>query len=682
MTNRFIVTCGLLMTSLSIWCSAQALVLTNGGAFMPYAVFRALPLGTVLPDGWLKGLLVKEANGFTGHQPEFCYPFNEKYWAGQEIGQDNLYPGGGRFWYSWEQSAYWIVGAYRCGKLIDDARLMQRAMTPITYTMANPKDGWFLGPQKLLDQQNSEPGRWPDCIFFRALMACSEGTNDPSILAAMQKHYLSDASTYQVGPFGTDDIQRDRTAIESILYCYGRTGNVNMLNKAKAVWAGVSQASIKHLTADRRLSEHGVSYAEASKLGAILYLYTGDTNYLYVSTRMLDNVFKYHMLVSGTPSTAESFNETAEINGHEVCDIYEFNRSMGYLLMATGNGDYADRIERALFNAGMGAVRKDWSGCQYFSYPNQAVISRTSNMSPGYEGVAAMAYGPNADHRAGTNGANSAVTSCCHGNVANLVPDYAERMWMDDRKGGLAAVLYGPCHVVAPAGVAGTMVGISEETDYPFSEHITFTVSTPAPVTFPLYLRIPAWCAAPSLTVNGASVAIPPLHSGFVAVRRTFRNADKVVLFLPMPLNKSMWPNDAIAIERGPVVYSVKLAEAWQSYVGLTNTTSTAFPMWTATTTSHWNYALVIRTNVPLDKQVQINTGAAGGDPWSRPPISLTMQARQVTNWTFQSYKGGGSYTPRIPSSQTLSTNMEQIVLVPYGATCLRMTVLPWVAGR
>jgi len=668
----------------------------NDNLFMPYAAFRALPLGMVLPDGWLKGMLLKEANGFTGHQTEFCFPFNRNYWAGQERAQNEESVNGGIWWYPWEQMGYWVSGAYRCAKLIGDDRLMQLATRPIHYTLQHPINGWFLGPQKLYTQYTPteynppwdyphsyeffRPGRWPECVFFRALMSFSEGNNDPSVITAMQKHYLADsACAYKDGPFGDENFSRERTAIESILYCYGRIGDVRLLNKAKDIWSHVTQSTINNLTDDRSHAEHGVSYAEASKIAAILYLYTGDTTYRWISTRMMDNVFTYHMLVSGTPSTTEDLSDITEINGHETCDIYEFNRSMGYLLMATGKGTYADRIERALFNAGMGDVRKDWSGCQYLSFPNQALASKDS-ANIGAVGTGVMLYGPNADHRP----ILQFVTSCCHGNISNLLPEYAEHMWMDDGKGGLAAVLYGPCHVNTLVGPSATMVGITEETDYPFGETITFTISLPESVNFPLYLRIPEWCTDPLLTVNGLAIDITQLNNGFFTLQRTLNNGDKIALTLPMPLKKSTWPNDGVALERGPLVFSLKIEENWQSFFeDLPETTSPAFPMWAATPASPWNYALVMDPALPLDKQVQVETVTVGDDPWSHSPISLKIQARQVNGWAFDQ-DGTRIYTPPLPDHSTLKAKLgtqQEIVMVPYGSTCLRMTVLPFVTG-
>ena len=146
-----------------------------------------------------------------------------------------------------------------------------------------------------------------------------------------------------------------------------------MLDKAQEIWSRVPASDLQDLTADQPSKMHGVTFAELSKLVALLYIYTGDQEQRDVSLAAMKRVFKYHMLSDGAPSTTENLHETGALNGHETCDIVEFNLSWSYCLMATGDGGFGDRIERALFNARMGAIRKDWSGFQYISAPTKSI---------------------------------------------------------------------------------------------------------------------------------------------------------------------------------------------------------------------------------------------------------------------------------------------------------------------
>jgi hypothetical protein len=64
------------------------------------------------------------------------------------------------------------------------------------------------------------------------------------------------------------------------------------------------------------------------------------------------------------------------------------------MTMATGDGLWGDRVERACFNAGMGAVKKDWKGAQYFSCPNQFLATQNSDHNAMNLGHQMMSYSP------------------------------------------------------------------------------------------------------------------------------------------------------------------------------------------------------------------------------------------------------------------------------------------------
>jgi uncharacterized protein len=644
---------------------------------MPHAVFRELQLGSVLPEGWLHQELNKQANGITGHQPDFCFPFDRHYWDSNERGQDQESRNGGIFWYPWEQMGYWTDGAYRCAKLIDDRRLRLLSMEPIRYTVDHPVDGWFLGPRKLFDiSAADDPGRWPQAVFFRALAAAAEGENAPDILNAMCRHYLRDTkSDYQHGPYGP----RDRVNIESMLWCYAHSGEQRLLDKAQDVWSRVPPADLAQMIEDKPSRKHGVTFAEVSKLAALLYMYTGDARQLEISEAATRRVFKYHMLVDGTPSTTEGLRGTGQLDGHETCDVVEFNLTWGYLAMATGAGEYADRIERALFNAGMGSVRKDWSGLQYISCPNQVHIARNS-CQPGHKGTAAALYGPSSDHRP----EYPFITACCAGNISRMLPTYVQRMWMSAGDGGLAALLYGPSRVLTTVGKQRQPIEIIEETSYPFSEEMSFRIRSARPVEFPLHLRVPAWCKQPKLSVNGRREILPPINNGFVVLHRNYAGGDVIRLELPMKAELGHSTDGGIHLERGPLVYCLRPKENWTSIaMPEFEITSPEFPMWAAAAGSPWNFALVIDPELPLDSQVRVNKAPAGAAPWETPPISLSVSARRVTGWDLLHPKGDDPnwfLTPPLPPPESPLGPEERVNLVPVGSSHLRLTVFPQAA--
>jgi hypothetical protein len=376
------------------------------------------------------------------------------------------------------------------------------------------------------------------------------------------------------------------------------------------------------------------------------------------------------MLVDGVPSTSEWFRTRTSLDSHETCNIVDHTWGWGYMLQATGDGLWGDRIERACFNAGPGAIRNDWKSLQYFSCPNQFVATEKSDHNVMEHGGYMMAYQPNPGRR----------TACCGGNVHRLYPNYVSRMWMRSANGGLAATLYGPSTVRTTVGLERTPVEIVQTTDYPFRDTIGLRFVGQHEARFALSLRIPAWCSHPQLRMNGKPVALSP-RNGFVTLDGLFRPGDALTLTLPMELTRTAWPYGGVALERGPLVFSLPIQAEWSTFT-VPDYSTAAFPGYNATPASLWNYALALNSDA-LESQVKVGqtTGELADDPWSHPPVTLTVTARKVEDYTLQDFTNQDDqlFTPPLPDLTFAKVNpeSEKITLVPYGSTDLRVTIFP-----
>ena len=628
-----------------------------------YAAFDELAPGSVKPEGWLRVYMQKQVAQLGSQLPDVSWPFTSPYWNGEEEGES---------WWPWEQKAYWIDGATRLAIVMDDDALMDRALKSINFTLGHPAPNGYLGPM-LFENPNEDFHRWPQNVFFRSLMATAEAKTDGSldIVDAMRKHYLSDPADYGVPT-------RNVTNIEEMLWLYEQSGDARLLAKAEKAWQEYlkkasdpdhGDLSLLRVYANTPINAHGVTYAETSKLPAILYTHTGNQEYLRFALAAQRRIFDHHMLVDGIPSTSEWFRTRTSLDSHETCDITDHTWSWGYLMMATGDGVWGDRIERACFNAAPGAIKSDWKALQYFSCPNQFLATMDSDHNVMEHGGYMMAYQPNPGQR----------TACCGGNVHRFLPNYVIRMWMRDQDGGLVATLYGPSKLNTVAGPDRTPIEIVQTTDYPFEERINFTFNSKQAVTFPLTLRIPAWCSEPKLAINGVTVKSPAVNKGFVTVRRRFKPGDKITLSLPMRVAVSRWPESGIAVEHGPLVYSLPIRETWTPVVEPKYTTP-EFPAWNAMPASAWNYGLLLE-QADLDGQIKIQRQAMTDDPWNRPPITLSVPAKQIEGWELLANpdKPEQKFTPPLPDLSVAKGNetTESIALIPYGATKLRVTIFP-----
>lgn len=644
---------------------------------LAHAALRPLPPGAVEPKGWLRSWLQKQAAQLGSQLPDVSWPFTGAYWHGEESVDGATTD----TWWPWEQKAYWLDGATRLAIVLKDEQLMATVRQSLDYTLSHARDDGYLGPENFR-KPKGDFHRWPQNVLFRGMAALADARSIPGspetadVAEALRRHFLGDTANYS-------SPTRNVTNIEAMIWCYGRTGDPRLLRMAEDAWKGYEKTvasdpghgdlGAMRVFAATPINAHGVTYAETAKLPVILYLATGKREYLEFAYAAERRIFDHHMLVDGIPSTTEWYRTTTSLDSHETCDISDHTWSWGYMLMATGDTVWADRIERACFNAAPGAVRNDWKALQYFSCPNQFLATLNSDHNVMAHGGRMMAYQPNPGQR----------TACCGGNVHRILPNFAIRMWMKTSDNGLAAVLYGPSCVQATAGAENQPVSIIQSTHYPFEEDIRFRIETEKPVVFPLLLRVPGWCAAPRVTINGAKVEIARNADGFLRIKRTFKPGDRITLTLPMRARVTNWPQEGVAIEHGPLVYTLPIQANWTSKVEPKYTTSD-FPSWEATPTSPWNYGLDLDPAKPeaaLEFRRKPLTEDEALDPWVKPPTTISVPARLIAGWDLQPNPNNPDqkFTPPLPDVSARRTvgPMMRITLVPYGATALRLTIFP-----
>jgi len=661
----------------------------------PFAELRALPPGAIRPEGWLKLHMEGQAR-LTSALADISYPFfSGTFWEGEENSPA---------WFTWEQKAYWVDGATRLALTLGDDNLLAKARASLDYTLNHPSKNGFLGPNFLeFGQDTGGINRWPNTVLNRGYMALADAQPSPEnvdsarIVEALQAHYLRDKADYTAA-------SRNITNVEVMLWCYGRSGDKRMLDLAQNTWdkytedAEAEYQAAAHLpaggaTGRRRFSRHadlapsrvfsntpaqshGVSYSEISKQPAILYLYTGNEDYRKFAVAAQKRVFDYHMLIDGIPSSSEGYAGTTALDEHETCDITDHAWNWTYALQATGDGQYGDAIERACFNAHPGVTKPDWTGIQYFGSPNQVLANL--NCDHGTErwfGSRRMAYQPNP----------AQLIGCCGGNKHRFVPNYLMNMWMQTKDNGLAATLYGPSSVTATVGSAKQKVQIKQKTNYPFEEQIRFEMKIDRPVSFPFALRIPSWCDAPRIEVNGVGIGSVRPQNGFAVVRRVFKSGDVVVLSLPMKVKATEWPENGIGVERGPLVYALPIETTWTS-VAEAAYSSEDFPTWEANPAGKWNYGLALDPT-KVSSQVEVAQRPFGQNlensswPWLDASVALTVPARKLEGWDYETNpkEPHQRFTPHLPPKEKIDQGspIERITLVPFGATQLRVSIFP-----
>ena len=631
-----------------------------------YAKLEEVPVSRLKVEGWMLEYLKLQKDGLTGHLEVAGYPFDRIGWDRSAVDtSDSGNPG----WWVYEQTAYWLDGKERVGRLLSDKKLCGDVSKSIEYTISNRDADGYMGP-KFLKEANGW-NRWPHVVFFRALMARYQATGDKQIIDVMTEHYLNNHHDYSHF--------RDVINVEIMLWLYLQNGNKKLLELAENSFAEYNvrcnddNCQKSHLS-NKKPYAHGVSYNEFAKLGAILYICTGKKDYLRPTLKAYKKIDRYHMLPDGLHCSNEFLLNNDVMQTHETCNVTDYTWALGYVLMATGKAEYADKIERCVLNAGIGSVTEDFKALQYFSGVNQLIADKCSNHNDFFKGDGWMSYRPNPG------------TECCAGNVNRFFPIYCSRMYL--KKGrSLSAVFYGESSIKFGG------LKIEQHTDYPFEDTVRFVFSTDNIRTLDFRMRIPGWCNNPNISVNGESVNFD-IKNGFAILKRSWADGDVVTLHLPAQLKTVDYGKNGIFVERGPLLFTYGMKG--ERKIDKEDKKSTSdFPAYNIYPDKKWNYAF-------LQGEMSLQYRPQSLIPWSidTAPMVVTVSAKEVKNWTLlhtdkvravknlyklpwarELKKGDFVFTPPIPSEEFIEKNglgeEEKITLVPYACAKLRLTVFP-----
>lgn len=609
---------------------------------LPQRAFTPLPLGTVLPLGWLREQLMIQKNGLAGNLEE-VWPL---------VGPDSGWLGGSGE--SWEIGPYYLDGLVPMAFLLNDNDLKKKAAKWIEWTMSHVgEDGW-LGPKT-----DNEDKWWPRAVMLKVLAQYAEATGDQRIDGVMATYFMHLFKRLPDDPLKVWAKFRWGEYLMSLIWlCQRRACPVFeklalTLREQGFNWTDhFTYFKIENtVSAMPSLASHVVNHAMAVKYPAIWSLFSGakeDRQATDIAMTMLD---RFHGQATGVFTGDEHLAGKNPSRGTELCAVVEYMYSLEMLMSFFGEPSWGDRLESICYNALPAAFTSDMWAHQYDQQANQVLC--TIDKRPWTNSAEANIFGLEPHYR------------CCTANFGQGWPKFIANMWMGVPSGGLAAVALGPSTVTCDIG--GASVTVEEKTDYPFAGTVEFEVKASRPATFPLMIRIPAWAEGAVLSVEKESPR--PVKAGsFATVSRTWRR-ETVTLTLPMKVRTTHGYNDSVSLHRGPLTLALRIDSEWKSIRGKKPALD-----YEVTPKSAWNYALVIDPADP-SKNLSIEEKGVKMPCFSedKAPLVATAKARELSSWGLES----ASAAPPPQSPVKTSAKATDVTLIPYGSAKLRITEFP-----
>ena len=629
-------------------------------AFRPGA-FQSLPLGAIRPTGWLRRQLLIQANGLSGHLEEF--------WP--DLGPNSAWLGGSGE--GWERGPYYLDGLLPLAYELDDAVLKARAQKWVDWALQSQRPDGAIGPVKNQDW-------WPNMLVLKSLMQYQQATNDQRVVPFMTKYFAYQSRQLDQRPLHEWATYRWAEELLPIRWLYAKTNDPQLLTLAGQLarqgfnWQqGFAQFPFLQPTTsaslgldgghntDLALQAHGVNNAMALKMPALWGMTGGteaDRQSIYQQLKMLD---QYHGLPNGMFSSDEHLAGHNPSQGTELCTVVEAQFSYEELLALLGDPAFGDRLEKITFNALPATFDPTMWAHQYDQQPNQVLVSQ-------------------AKRQWSTNGNEANLFGlephfgCCTANLHQGWPKFASHLWLASSDGGLVAAAYAPNRLTTTVRGQHTVI-IREETEYPFRETIRLVVEKAAPLAFALRLRIPAWATASVVTVNGKALAKAPQAGTFYELNQAWKAGDVVELRLPMAVRVEPGYQQSVSVERGPLVYGLKLGEQWSK---LRDRPSQADDYEVQATTP-WNYGLLLPKGTSAAAAFQVKELPTSGVLFSPEgaPIELHVQGVRLPEWQLAENSAGP--LPLSPVAEPAGAQAETLTLIPYGSTKLRITSFPVV---
>lgn len=259
--------------------------------------------------------------------------------------------------------------------------------------------------------------------------------------------------------------------------------------------------------------------------------------------RLWDNLVEQKMYITGgigDEASHEGFthnyhlpHRTAYAETCAACAVVFWAQRM---LHTTGNGTYADVLERELYNGALVGMSLDGTA---FSYANPLEDFGTYQRSAWFD------------------------CACCPPNFARLFAALGRSVAMVSESQFCVLI---PCAFTATTVLGGNSVTLNITGNYAVDGKMSLTVQCESPTEFELRVRIPDWSQEATVDAEDRIGAFD-FEDGFAILKRTWSNGDSISIdFAPQVLFRAGHPKNLdtagrVAVCRGPFIFCAEAVD-------------------------------------------------------------------------------------------------------------------------
>jgi uncharacterized protein len=332
---------------------------------------------------------------------------------------------------------------------------------------------------------------------------------------------------------------------ESFAELYDRTGNQRWLALSETIY---HRKILEPLSRGEDCLPHIHANTQIPKLIGLARLHelTGESKHLRAASFFWETVTRDYSFVIGGNADVEYFQAPRSISRHiteqtcESCNSYNMLKLTRHLYSDKPNARYFDYYERTHLNH---ILAQQHPGTGMFAYMVPLMSGSHREFSKPFDDF-----------------------WCCVGTGMESHAKHGDSIFWTQGQDVIVNL-----YIPATLDLARPKIGLRLETQYPFADDVTLTVTRSAGLgTSAISLRVPAWCENSSASINGAAVA-PRITDGYLRLHRAWKQGDVVRLLLPRKLRIEPTADDpnTVALLYGPLVMAGDMGPATERWSGL-----------------------------------------------------------------------------------------------------------------